>query len=235
MPGGFVQGVDQHHGGAVRLGEVICQGLEQQFVEQRVSLLIVPHDRFQRQPGEASFVLWKLGRELVGDGADHLGRVALLLAVDVAEVEGSDLAPFFANPGRDSTLACAGRTGDPEDFGRLRVLQPGVHFLEHPFPSGEVFQQLQDVCGERYGLQSVQQALLVALEIELVFLQCLEQAFITGLVEWFSFMNREALAHIQPLDAAGGQRRLLLHDHQRDDAQSESQGSGDFIQAVAIG
>lgn len=47
-------------------------------------------------------------------------------------------------------------------------------------------------------------------------------------------MNGNAIAQVEPLDAADGERRLALHHHERDDAQTMAEGPGDLIQAIAV-
>src|SRR5262249_20108784 len=92
-----------------------------------------------------------------------------------------------------------------------------------------------DVRIEFEGLEMRQQALLSAFKIELVFLQGLEESGELGRIESLLLVDRDALSHVEPLDAADGKRWLAVHDHQRNDAQASAQGTCDFVEAIAIG
>lgn len=66
-------------------------------------------------------------------------------------------------------------------------------------------------------LERLQQALLGTLEIKPTFLQGLKQPLEARPVTGLLGLDGNALAQVQPLDAADGKRRLALDDHERDD------------------
>jgi hypothetical protein len=61
--------------------------------------------------------------------------------------------------------------------------------------------------------------------------QLVELGGVAGLV----LVGRDAIAEIEVLDAADGERRLHGRDHQGNDGQLTGAGAGEFVEAVAVG
>ena len=232
--GRLVQGIDDKQDLPLRSGEVPAQRLNDKAVEKRLRVRL-GNKLLEIQSGESVPIFDELGTHLVGEREHAPPRIRLLHVTVTTEVEGRHFGPMLAELGGNGRLAYSRGAGDPEDPRGGRVAEPGADLLEDPLPAGEMGHVLRNIRVEGQRVQQFVQARLLALEVQLVAFQGAGELCDLRLVADMPPVQRHAVPHVQPLDAADRQRRLAPYHHDRHNRHAPTQGAGEFIQAVAVG
>src|ERR1017187_9784784 len=85
------------------------------------------------------------------------------------------------------------------------------------------------------GRQKALEARLHAFEIQAVVVDGVQQLVELGGVAGLVLFGRDAIAEIEVLNAADGERRFHSGDHEGKDGQLTGAGAGEFVEAVAVG
>ena len=186
----------------------------------------------ERRGVKAVLVNRKLGAQLIGKREKRLAWVNPVAVAKAAEMIGGDLGPLVAQPGRQRGLAHAGLASDPQHT--VRAGKPFLNLAHDPLAAGEARQVAGQVVAVIHRIEVVQQSLLNGFKWHLLLDQRLYQRRELFAVLFLMLLGGEAVAHVEPLQAADGKRRLDGGDHHRDDGQVAAIGAREFIEAVAI-
>src|ERR1017187_8151715 len=93
----------------------------------------------------------------------------------------------------------------------------------------------RDASSYSMGRQKALEARLHAFEIQAVVVDGVQQLVELGGIAGLVLVGRDAVAEIEVLNAADGERRFHGRDHQGNDGQLTGAGAGEFVKAVAVG